>query len=152
MQPLSFSALPPALVDAARSAALASGAAVRPENDGSSFPVRCCLSEEHSADEVLLLSVQMPAADSPYTAPSPVYIHSGPCSGRSPSAIVPEILPGRRLSLRAYDERHMITGTAVVEGDEVEPAAAALLDEERAAYVFAHFAGPGCYACRIDRA
>ena len=150
MRSLSFSALPPALVDAARSSALASGAAVLPEDDGGSFPVRCCLSDERSADEVLLLSVRMPSAESPYTAPSPVYIHRGPCAGREPSAVVPEILRDRRLSLRAYDERHMITGTAVVEGGDVERAAAALLDDERASYVFAHFAGPGCYACRID--
>src|SRR5262249_22116436 len=100
VQSLTFSALPAALVDATRAAGLDSGAAVGPEDDGSSFPVRCCLTDEHAAGEVLLLSVQMPAADSPYTAPSPVYIHRGPCSGREPSAAVPEILRSRRLSLR----------------------------------------------------
>jgi hypothetical protein len=46
----------------------------------------------------------------------------------------------------------MITGTAVIEGREVEREAAAMLADERTVYVFAHFAGPGCYACRIDRA
>jgi Protein of unknown function (DUF1203) len=151
VQPLRFSALSPEIVDDARSSALASGRAVVPDGDGSPFPVRCCLSDEHAADDVLLLSVQVPAADSPYTARSPVYVHRSPCPGREPSAAVPEILRSRRLSLRGYDPRHMITGSAVVEGHDVERQAAALLDDERTAYVFAHFAGPGCYACRIDR-
>ena len=46
----------------------------------------------------------------------------------------------------------MITSTAVIEGLEVEREAAAMLADGRTSYVFAHFAGPGCYACRIDRA
>jgi hypothetical protein len=152
MTQLRFSALPVALVDEARASALARGAAVLPEDDGGSFPVRCCLTEEPSAERVLLLSIGVPAADSPYTARSPVYIHRDACPGREPSADPPEILAARRVSLRGYDERHMITGTAVIDGPEVENEAAALLEDERTAYVFAHFAGPGCYACRIDRA
>jgi hypothetical protein len=46
----------------------------------------------------------------------------------------------------------MITGTAVVAGDDVEGAAHELLDVPGTAYLFVHFAGPGCYACRIDPA
>jgi hypothetical protein len=152
MTQLRFSALPAALVAEARSSALARGTAVAPDDDGGSFPVRCCLAEESSAERVLLLSVAVPAADSPYTARSPVYIHRDACPGREPTADPPEILAARRLSLRGYDERHMITGTAVIDGPEVERQAAALLEDERTSYVFAHFAGPGCYACRIDRA
>ena len=46
----------------------------------------------------------------------------------------------------------MITGTAVVAGDDVETAAQQLLAEPGTAYLFVYFAGPGCYACRIDPA
>jgi len=152
MSDLCFSALPTRLVDDARASALADGTAVVPDDDGGTFPVRCCLTEERSAERVLLLSVAVPAAESPYTARSPVYIHRDACPGRAPSAEPPEILAARRLSLRAYDERHMITGTAVIEGPDVAREAAGLLDDDRTAYVFAHFAGPGCYACRIERA
>jgi hypothetical protein len=151
MSQLRFSALPTPLVDDARASALGDGTALVPHGDDGTFPVRCCLTEEHSADRVLLLSIAVPAAESPYTARSPVYIHRDACPGRPPSAQPPEILAARRVSLRAYDERHIITGAAVVEGPDVEREAAALLEDERAAYVFAHFAGPGCYACRIDR-
>lgn len=149
--PLRFSALPAPLVAAARTSSLAAGTAVLPEHDGAPFPVRCCLSDEQDADRVLLLSMEVPAADSPYSARSPVYIHREACGGCEPSVEAPEMLTARRLSLRGYDHRHMITSTAVIEGLEVEREAAAMLVDERTAYVFAHFAGPGCYACRIER-
>jgi hypothetical protein len=152
MSQLRFSALPVDLVDEARASSLAGGTAVVLDDDGGTFPVRCCLTEEPSADRVLLVSVAVPAQDSPYTARSPVYIHRDGCAGREPSAEPPEILAARRLSLRGYDERHMLTGTAVISGPDVEREASKLLDDGRTAYVFAHFAGPGCYACRIERA
>jgi hypothetical protein len=65
---------------------------------------------------------------------------------------VPQILRGRTLSLRGYTDEHMITGTVVVAGDDVETAAQQLLAVPGTAYLFVHFAGPGCYACRIDPA
>jgi hypothetical protein len=46
----------------------------------------------------------------------------------------------------------VITGTAVVAGDDVEGAAQRLLGVPGTAYLFVDFAGPGCYACRIDPA
>ena len=152
MPSLVYSALPAPLVDAARTAALAAGTAVAPAAADAPFPVRCCLAEAQAGEGVLLLSVQPPCEASPYAAASPVYVHAGPCAGHRASSEVPEILPGRRLSMRGYDSRHMITGNAVVEGRDVEQAATALFDEPATAYVFVHFAGPGCYACRIDRA
>jgi hypothetical protein len=139
-------------VDEARASSLARGTAVVPDDDGGPFPVRCCLTEEPSADRVLLLSMAVPSQESPYTARSPVYIHRDGCPGSEPSTEPPEILAARSLSLRGYDERHMLTGTAVTAGPDVEREAAKLLDDGRTAYVFAHFAGPGCYACRIERA
>jgi len=96
--------------------------------------------------------VQPRSGDSPYAAPGPVYIHRDRCGGYHPQGDVPQILRGRTLSLRGYTDEHMITGTAVVAGDDVETAAQQLLAEPGTAYLFVHFAGPGCYACRIDPA
>jgi len=62
------------------------------------------------------------------------------------------MLRGRLLSVRAYDGAHMLTGTEVLAGTELEGAIERLLDDAAGAYLHVHFAGPGCYACRIDRA
>ena len=138
MPPFTVSPLPASLVDQARSAALADGTAVEvTSGDDAPFPVRCCLHDATAEEGVLLLSIQPRSGDSPYAAPGPVYIHRD---------------RGRTLSLRGYTDEHMITGTAVVAGDDVEGAAQQLLDVPGTAYLFVHFAGPGCYACRIDPA
>jgi Protein of unknown function (DUF1203) len=151
MSSLAFSALSPTLIDHARAAALAGGA-VAEVADQSPFPVRCCLTDASADEGVLLLSVKPPCADSPYTAASPVYIHSERCAGYRADGAVPEILCSRLLSLRGYDHGHMITGTEVVQGDQLEAAAERLLATAGTAYLFVHFAGPGCYACRIEAA
>ena len=153
MPAFTISPLPASLVDQARSAALAHGTAVDvTSNDDAPFPVRCCLHDATAEEGVLLLSIQPRSGDSPYAAPGPVYIHRDRCDGYSPKGAVPQILRGRTLSLRGYTDEHMITGTAVVAGDDVETAAPQLLAVPGTAYLFVHFAGPGCYACRIDPA
>jgi Protein of unknown function (DUF1203) len=153
MPAFTVSPLPASLVDQARSAALADGTAVEvTSNEDAPFPVRCCLHDATAEEGVLLLSMQPRSGDSPYAAPGPVYIHRNRCTGYSSRAEVPQILRGRTLSLRGYTDEHMITGTAVVAGDDVERAAQQLLDVPGTAYLFVHFAGPGCYACRIDPA
>jgi hypothetical protein len=39
-----------------------------------------------------------------------------------------------------------------VPGDQLEAAADRLFAAAGTAYLFVHFAGPGCYACRFDAA
>ena len=151
MASLVFSALPPALLDTVRADALAAGSAVQPLQDDGPFPVRCCLTDASTAEGVLLLSLQPPSPPSPYSAPGPVYIHAERCAGQRTND-VPDLLRNRTLSLRAYDEQHMLNASTVVDGHDVEEAAEHLLSDRRATYVFVHFAGPGCYACRVDRA
>jgi hypothetical protein len=56
-----------------------------------------------------------------------------------------------RFSVRAYDAEAMMLGAEVVGGEALAERARALLDDG-AAFVHAHFAGPGCFAFRIDRA
>ena len=153
MPAFTVSPLPASQVDQARSAALADGTAVEvTSNDDAPFPVRCCLHDATADEGVLLLSMQPQSGDSPYAAPGPVYIHRDRCAGYSREGEVPQMLRGRTLSLRGYTDEHMITGTAVVAGEDVESAAQQLLDVPGTAYLFVHFAGPGCYACRIDPA
>ena len=65
---------------------------------------------------------------------------------------VPVLLRTRLLSLRAYDARGMMVWADVEPGTEVEAAIAALFAIERTAYIHIHYAKPGCYACRVERA
>jgi hypothetical protein len=117
------------------------------------YPVRCCLTDDQDGAGVVLSSVMPFRGESPYAARSPVYVHAERCNGHAeaPGAI-PEMLRGRLLSVRAYDGSHMLTGTEVLQGVDLEGAIGRLLGDDPGAYVHVHFAGPGCFACRIDRA
>ena len=65
---------------------------------------------------------------------------------------VPALLRTRLLSLRGYDPRGMMVWAEVLPGSEVETAIEALFAIERFAYIHIHYAKPGCYACRVERA
>ena len=117
------------------------------------YPVRCCLRDVEDAGGVVLASVMPFRGESPYAARSPVYLHAERCAGHTDGRhAVPAMLRGRLLSVRAYDGSHMLTGTEVLQGTDLEAAIDRLLGREPDAYLHVHFAGPGCFACRIDRA
>jgi hypothetical protein len=52
--------------------------------------------------------------------------------------------------VRAYDDAAMMLDAAVVRADQLADRARDLLSNG-AAFLHAHFAGPGCFAFRIDR-
>jgi Protein of unknown function (DUF1203) len=101
---------------------------------------------------VLLVSARPATAASPYAAPGPIYLHRDACGGYRPDGDVPEILRTRLLSVRAFDGRHMMTGTDVVQGQDLEAAAKRLLAIEGTEYLHVHFAAAGCFACRVEPA
>jgi uncharacterized protein DUF1203 len=151
MSVFTFHALPPTLADDARRAAIEQGRAVPVAGDGDGpYPVRCCLRDVEADEGVLLLSAQPMTAASPYAAPGPIYLHQHACAGYQPDGDVPEILQTRLLSVRAFDGAHMMTGTEVVQGAELESAAERLLAIANTAYLHVHFAGAGCFACRVE--
>jgi uncharacterized protein DUF1203 len=149
MQTFTVHALSEAAADEARRRP---GAVPAAPGDGL-YPVRCCLRDIEDAEGVILASVMPFRGESPYAARSPVYVHAERCDGHAeaPGAI-PEMLRGRLLSVRAYDGAHMLTGTEVLQGTDLEAAIDRLLGRDPGAYIHVHFAGPGCFACRIDRA
>ena len=58
---------------------------------------------------------------------------------------------GARFSVRAYDADAMLVDAEVVGGEELADRARVLL-RDGVAFLHAHFAGPGCFAFRIERA
>jgi hypothetical protein len=65
---------------------------------------------------------------------------------------VPEQLRTRTLAVRGFDAGGMMTGWELIDGGKLEEAIERQFTEPRAAYLHAHFAAPGCYAARIERA
>ena len=65
---------------------------------------------------------------------------------------VPEQLRRRMLAVRAFDGDAMMIGHELIGGQQVEQAIERLLADPAAAYLRVHFASPGCYAARVERA
>jgi hypothetical protein len=114
-------------------------------------PCRRCLRNARTGERLLLLPYDPFTVRSPYTGEGPVYVHADGCAEhRAEPDVLPEQVDGRHFSVRAYDADAMMLDAEVVAGDQLADRARALLDGD-AAFLHAHFAGPGCFAFRIDR-
>jgi hypothetical protein len=116
-----------------------------------SFPCRISLTDAEPGDEVILTHFEHHPVDTPFRSSYAIYVRRGETTYDAVNE-VPEQLRPRLLSVRAFDESGMLVDADVVDGSELEPVIERLFADERAAYLHVHFAKPGCYAARIERA
>jgi len=114
-------------------------------------PCRVSLTDAEPGAEVLLVNYEHLAVDNPYRSRYAIFVRDGEATYDAVDQ-VPEQLRRRVLSLRSWDRNDMMVGHDVVDGRQLEGSIERLLGDPRAAYLHAHFAGPGCYAARIERA
>jgi hypothetical protein len=114
-------------------------------------PCRISLTDATPGEEVILTNYEHHAVDSPYRMRFAIYVRRGEQTYDAVDAI-PEQLRKRTLAVRAFDQDGMMVERELVEGTELESAIERLLALPSAAYLHVHFAAPGCYAARIDRA
>jgi len=130
--------------------ALAEQGAVRRIADGAR-PCRVSLTDATPGDELILVNYEHHAVRSPYRMRFAIYVRQGEETFDEVDT-VPEQLRKRTLAVRAFDADAMMVGWELAEGAQLEDAIARLFSDPRAAYLHAHFAAPGCYAARIERA
>jgi Protein of unknown function (DUF1203) len=115
------------------------------------YPCRVSLTDSQPGDELLLVNYQHHPVDSPYRMRFAVYVRRGEETYAAVDE-VPEQLRLRTLAVRSFDADAMMLGWELVNGRELEAAIERLFADAWAAYLHVHFAAPGCYAARIDRA
>jgi hypothetical protein len=116
------------------------------------FPCRVSLEDAEPGETVILTPYTHQSADSPYRASGPVFVRETARQAVPAVTDVPEQLRLRVLSVRAYDGESLMVNANVVDGHELESVVTRFFDDSRVNYLHVHFAGAGCYACRIDRA
>jgi Protein of unknown function (DUF1203) len=116
------------------------------------FPCRVTLEDAEPGETLLLFSYEHQPAHSPYRATGPIFVREAAAASFDRVDLVPPVLRGRLLSLRAYDGEDLIVDADVVPGDTVETAIERLFARDSVAYIHVHNAKRGCFACRIDRA
>lgn len=115
------------------------------------FPCRVSLEDADPGERVVLVPYSHQPARSPYRSSGPIFVRESARTVSVPPDTVPALLRSRMLSVRAYDTCDLMIDAVVVDGRELEPALAKTLANPRVSYVHLHYAGPGCYACRVDR-
>jgi hypothetical protein len=115
------------------------------------YPCRVSLTDSRPGDELILVNYEHHPVDSPYRMRFAIFVRKGDETFDAVDA-VPEQLRKRTLAVRAFDADAMMVGHELIEGEKVESAIGGLFANPRAAYLHVHFAAPGCYAARIDRA
>jgi hypothetical protein len=115
------------------------------------YPCRISLTDSRPGDELILVNYEHHPVGSPYRMRFAVYVRRGEERFDAVDE-VPAQLRCRTLAVRAFDDKAMMVGWELVEGRDLEPAIERLFADERAAYLHIHYAAPGCYAARIDRA
>ena len=114
-------------------------------------PCRVSLTDATPGDEVILTNYEHHKVDTPYRMRFAIYVRKGEETYDKVDE-VPQQLRTRKLAARAYDSDGMMLGWELVDGESLEGAIARLFAEPRAAYLHLHFAAPGCYAARVERA
>ena len=115
------------------------------------YPCRVGLSDSHPGDELILVNYEHLPVDSPYRMRFAIYVRKGDETYDKIDE-VPEQLRTRMLAVRSFDANGMMLAFELVDGRELEGAIGKLFRAPHAEYLHVHYAAPGCYAARVDRA
>lgn len=116
------------------------------------FPCRVTLDDAAPGERLILLNYEHQPADSPFRSAHAIYVRETATAPVTTTDTLPVALRRRLLSLRGFDTAGMLRDAEVVEGANAEPVIERMLADPAVAYLHAHYARPGCYAARIDRA
>ena len=120
---------------------------------GSRYPCRITLEDAAPGESLLLLNYEHHGAATPYRSNHAIYVNEAAVEPRAFVSVVPAVLRGRPIALRAYDEAGMMVWAELVLPDQDMAAAIGRgLGESGVSYLHAHNPARGCYAARIDRA
>lgn len=132
---------------------LAARDAVRVVSDGrSGYPCRVSLQDAKIGESLILVNYEHLAVASPYRSRHAIYVREAATDAALDVNEVPALFRSRLLSLRAFDNKGMMKAADIVPGTALENLIDEMFANEAAEYLHVHYAKPGCYAARVDRA
>ena len=115
------------------------------------YPCRVGLVDADVGDELLLLSFEHQPSNSPYKSSGPIFVRKGAVQAKIEPEVIPPYVGTRLISVRAYDEAHLMTDAMVCAGNEVAPAIHKMFSSGKVAYIHLHNANRGCFSCTVIR-
>lgn len=114
-------------------------------------PCRVSLTDAAPGEELLLVNYEHHAVASPYRMRFAIFVRADEETFDAVDQ-VPAQLRRRTLAVRGFTAQGMMTGCELIEGVFLEEAIERRFADAGAAYLHVHFAAPGCYAARVERA
>lgn len=115
------------------------------------YPDRISLCDIPVGETALLINHIYQPADTPYRGSHAIYIWEGCTEQGIYINELPEVMNGRVLSLRAYNEKHFLIKAEICEGQSVENFIEIFFADQQISYIQIHNAKQGCYACLAER-
>jgi hypothetical protein len=116
------------------------------------YPCRVALRDAEPGERLFLLNHTHHDVEGPYRSSHALFVLADARPASLGPGEVPEVLRGRLLSIRAFDDSGSMRGAEVADGREAGLAFRRMLADRRVAYLHVHSAGPGCYLARVERA
>jgi hypothetical protein len=118
------------------------------------YPCRVSLVDAEIGESLLLLDYGHLTTATPYRSVGPIFVRESARETYVRVDEIPEVLRarGRLLSVRAYGGNDMLAGASVIGTAEIDQSIQEFFANRKVAYLHVHYAGPGCFACRVDRA
>jgi hypothetical protein len=115
-------------------------------------PCRVSLQDAEIGEEILLVHYEHQSTDTPFRASHAVYVRPGAEQAAPAVNEIPQLFRSRILSLRCFDAEGMMIHADLADGRELEAGIEQVFPRLEVAYIHLHYAKPGCYAARVDRA
>ena len=116
------------------------------------FPCRVSLKDAEPGERLILVNHRHLDSDGPFAASHAVYVREAAEEAQLAPGEAPELFASRTLSVRAFDGQDMLRAAELVPGADLKPCLERLFEDPEIAFVHLHYAAPGCYAARAERA
>ena len=116
------------------------------------FPCRVSLQDAEIGEHVILIPFVHHDVESPYRASGPIFVRETAREIQLEPGEIPDVVQGRVMSVRAYNDRGTMVNASVTPGRELKSQIEKFLADPNVSYLHLHNAGAGCYSCRVERA
>jgi len=115
-------------------------------------PCRVSMADAEVGETVILLNYAHQPEKGPYQATHAIFVREHAEQAEIPINHVPEVIRSRLISVRLFDNNHMMVDAEVVPGNKVSSVISQAFNNSEIAYIHLHNAKPGCFAASVYKA
>jgi len=114
-------------------------------------PCRVSMIDARVGETVILLNYNHQPAQSPYKASHAIFVRENAEQAKLEPNTIPDLLATRLISVRSFNEQHMMIDANVVNGKELGNEIDKTFLNKQVTYIHLHNAKPGCFAAKVTR-